>query len=84
MTTEYTDYPFNADGINFISRIANNSPFAGRLKFVPAEAFIEMNIQAVRELIGNASLMTTAEILAELERVNEGATHSWILLGANE
>ena len=42
-----------------------------------------MNIQAVQELLGRPSLMTQAEILAELERVNEGATHSWILLGAN-
>jgi hypothetical protein len=80
----YTDYPFTADGVNFVSRISNNSPFVGRLKFVPAEEFIQMNIQAVTELIGRPSLMTKAEILSELERVNEGATHSWILLGANE
>ena len=80
--TTYTDYPFTADGINFVSRIADNSPFLGALKNMPAEQFIKLNIEAVRDLIGNASLMTTAEILAELARVNEGATHSWILLGA--
>ena len=80
----YTDYHFTADGINFVSRIADHSPFLGALKNIPAEQFIEMNIQAVQELLGRPSLMTQAEILAELERVNEGATHSWILLGANE
>ena len=81
--TTYTDYPFTADGVNFVSRIADHSPFVGTLKNIPSEVFIQMNIEAVRGLIGNASLLTTAEILAELERVNEGATHSWILLGAN-
>jgi hypothetical protein len=81
--TNYTDYPFTANGINFISRISNTSPFVGMLKNVPAEEFTQMNIQAVTELIGDASLLTTAELLAELERVNEGSTHSWILLGAN-
>ena len=81
--TTYTDYPFTADGINFVSRIADHSPFVGSLKNIPNELFIQMNIEAVKDLIGKPSLMTTAEILAELARVNEGATHSWILLGAN-
>lgn len=77
----YTDYPFTADGVRFISRIADHSPFLGAIKNIPADEFAQMNIGAVRDLIGNASLLTTAEILAELARVNEGATHSWILLG---
>ena len=80
----YTDYPFTADGVNFVSRIADHSPFVKQISTLPAELFIEMNIDAVKELLGRPSLMTQAEILAELERVNEGATHSWILLGANE
>jgi len=80
----YTDYPFTADGVNFVSRIADHSPFLGAIKRLPAEEFIAINISAITELLGRPSLMTTAEILSELERVNEGATHSWILLGANE
>lgn len=79
----YTDYPFTADGVNFVSRIANHSPFLGAIKNIPADDFAQMNIQAVRDLIGNASLMTQAEIISELYRVNDGATHSWILLGVN-
>lgn len=77
----YTDYPFTADGIRFISRIADHSPFVGTLKNIPADEFAQMNISAITELLGRPSLMTTAEILTELARVNEGATHSWILLG---
>ena len=84
MTTDtYTDYPFTADGVNFVSRIYDHSPFVGMLKNVPAPVFTEMNIQAIKDLIGNASLLTLAEIQDELNRVNEGATHSWILLGEN-
>ena len=84
MNTNYTDYQFTADGINFVSRIADHSPFLGTIKNLPAEDFIALNISAITDLLGRPSLMTKAEILAELERVNEGATHSWILLGANE
>jgi len=84
MTNEtYTDYPFTSNGVNFISRILDNSPFLGMIKKMPADVFTQMNIQAVTELIGDVSLLSTAELLAELERVNEGATHSFILLGAN-
>ena len=79
----YTDYPFTSNGLNFISRISDTSPFVGMLKNIPAKDFAQMNIEAVTDLIGDVSLLTTAELLAELERVNEGATHSWILLGAN-
>jgi len=82
-TQTYTDYPFTSNGVNFISRIADHSPFVGMLKNVPADAFTQMNIEAVEQMIGDVSLLTHAELLAELERVNEGSTHSWILLGAN-
>jgi len=79
----YTDYPFTADGVNFVSRIADHSPFLGPIRNLPAEDFIALNISAVTELLGRPSLMTKEEILEELERVNFGATHSWILLGDN-
>jgi hypothetical protein len=79
----YTDYPFTADGINFVSRIADHSPFLGVIRNLPAQEFIALNISAVTELLGRPSLMTQEEILEELERVNDGATHSWILLGDN-
>ena len=79
----YTDYPFTSNGVNFISRINNDSPFASRLASLPRQIVDEMNIDAVTQMIGDASLLTTAELLAELERVNEGGTHAFILLGAN-
>jgi hypothetical protein len=81
--TTYTDYPFTANGVNFISRINSDSPFAKTVSSLPEGVFASMNIQAITEIVGDASLLTTAELLAELERVNEGGTHAFILLGAN-
>lgn len=81
--TNYTDYPFTSNGVNFISRVMETSPFASQISKLPEGTFASMNIEAVVSMIGDASLLTTAELLAELERVNEGGTHAFILLGAN-
>ena len=79
-TTDYKDYPFTVNGVNFISRINANSPFAGTLAKMPTQVVTDLNIQAVTEIIGDASLLTRDELLAELERVNDGGTHAFILL----
>ena len=78
--TDYKDYPFVVNGVKFISRINANSPFAGSLAKLPTQVVTDLNIQAVTELVGDASLLTHDELLAELERVNDGGTHAFILL----
>ena len=80
MTTDYKDYPFVVNGVKFISRINANSPFAGTLAKMPTPLVTQMNIDAVTELIGDASLFTHDELLEELEKVNDGGTHAFILL----
>ena len=80
MNTDYKDYPFVVNGVKFISRINANSPFAGSLAKLPTQVVTDLNIQAVTELVGDASLLTHDELLAELERVNDGGTHAFILL----
>ena len=80
MNTNYKDYPFTANGVDFISRIDANSPFAGALAKLPTQVVKDMNIQAVSEMIGDVSLFTRDELLSELERVNDGGTHAFILL----
>lgn len=82
MTTTYTDYPFTAQGINFISRIHSNSPFLKTIEKLPAGEFEKMNSLAVSDLM-NLNSYTLEEIQAELDRVNEGGTHAFILLGEN-
>jgi hypothetical protein len=80
MTTDYKDYPFTVNGVKFISRINANSPFAGTLAKLPTQVVTQLNIDAVTEIIGDASLLTHDELLEELERVNDGGTHAFILL----
>ena len=80
MNTDYKDYPFVVNGVKFISRINANSPFAGTLAKMPTQVVTDLNIQAVTELVGDASKFTRDELLAELERVNDGGTHAFILL----
>ena len=78
--TDYKDYPFVVNGVKFISRINANSPFAGTLAKMPTQVVTDLNIQAVTELVGDASKFTRDELLEELERVNDGGTHAFILL----
>ena len=82
-TATYTDYPFTANGVNFISRVFAHSELSDRIASLPAGVFAQLNQEAIRDIIGDASLLTTAELLEELERVNEGGSHAFILLGAN-
>lgn len=81
-STTYTDFPFTAQGINFISRIHADSPFLNQIQALPAGVFEQMNIQAVSDLM-NLQTFTLDEIQAELDRVNEGGSHAFILLGEN-
>ena len=84
MTTQtYTDYPFSVDGVNFISRIHSDSPFLSSVQNLPAGVFEVLNIQAVQELMGSPKLLTIEEVEDELDRVNEGGSHAFILLGEN-
>jgi len=80
--TTYTDFPFTAKGINFISRIHSDSPFLSQIQTLPAGVFEQMNIEAVSDLM-NLQTFTLDEIKAELDRVNEGGTHAFIMLGEN-
>ena len=78
--TTYTDHPFTANGVNFVSRIYSDSPNVSKIASLPEGVFAQINVSAVTDLLGDASLFTREELLEELSRVNEGGTHSFILL----
>lgn len=78
----YRDYAFSAEGINFISRIDLDHPIASAIERMPVEEFLQINRLAISELL-NLKEYTKAEIEAELERVNEGGSYAFILLGEN-
>ena len=75
-TNEWDSYPFSVDGVNFVSKIRKGSDFAMRLLFVPNEVFVQMNINAIRDMIGDVSTVTRSEIISELARVNEGGKNA--------
>jgi hypothetical protein len=79
----YTDYPFTVKGVNFISRVYSHSELLSTIQSLPAGVFAQLNQDAVTEIIGDPSLLTTPELLQELSRVNAGGSHAFILLGEN-
>lgn len=79
-TPTYTDYPFTSNGVKFVSRVFADSPFAKTIANLPTIVFQDMNMQAITEIIGDASLLSREELLEELERVNAGGTHAFVML----
>ena len=82
-TSTYIDYPFTANGVNFISRVYSHSDMSARIASLPAGIFAQLNQDAVRDLLGDPSLLTHDELVEELERVNAGGSHAFIMLGDN-
>jgi hypothetical protein len=79
-TTNWASFPFEVDGVQFVSKVDTNGSFYPQLSRMPIQVVNLMNESAVRELIGKASLFSTAELQAELDRVNEGASQALICL----
>jgi hypothetical protein len=79
----YTDYPFTVKGVNFISRVYTHSEMAQTIANLPAGIFAQLNQDAVSELLGDPSLLSTPELLQELSHLNAGGSHAFILLGEN-
>lgn len=76
----WKSYPFTVDGVEFVSLINPESTMYEKVKLVPTKIFTQMNESAIRELIGNASLMSKSEIQDELDRVNEGYSSAYLAL----
>ena len=76
----WKSYPFTVDGVEFLSLIDPNGSMYSQIQRVPEKVFTMMNEQAIRELIGNASLMSKSEIQTELDRVNDGYSQAYLAL----
>jgi hypothetical protein len=77
-TNGWLEYPFNVNGINFVSKLSPNSDFLPRIKILPEGIFESMNRSAVLDLIGEG--LTRDEMIAKLNCVNKDATHAVIEL----
>jgi hypothetical protein len=79
-TTNWVSYPFSVSGVNFISQLDPTGDMYPRVMNVGVEVFIGMNQDAIGELVGNPNEMTTEDLQAKLDFVNEGATQAIIRL----
>lgn len=76
----WKSYPFSVDGVEFVSFIDPNGDMYKQIQKVPLPIFNQMNEHAIRELIGNVSNMSHAEINDELEVVNIGYSQAYLAL----
>ena len=77
-TTGWSEFPFEAGGIKFVSKLSPDSPFQKRVKALPAGMFEAMNASAIHELVGVD--ISKEEIIEKLLDVNEFASHAVIEL----
>ena len=79
-TDNWAQFPFSVNGVNFVSKLDTNGSFYPQISRMPT-AMVEMiNRDAITELVGDPTKMTTEELQAELDSVNLGATQAILAL----
>jgi hypothetical protein len=78
-TLQFTLYPFTHKGINFISRISQNSRHYDLISTM-GQAFIDMNKDAIDDLLTITDETTHEELVAMLAEINEGGTEMFLEL----
>ena len=81
-TIKFATFPFTHKGINFVSRVSENSRHIPQIMMM-GEAFIQMNQSAINDLMPGIENLSYAEIEKELAFLNEGGSEMFLELGAN-
>ena len=79
-TDNWASFPFSVNGVNFVSKLDTNGSFYPQISRMPAEMVEMINRDAITELVGDPTKMTTEELQAELDAVNLGATQAILAL----
>jgi hypothetical protein len=79
-TTNWVSYPFEVNGVNFVSKLDPKGSFYPQIEKMHPAMFSLMNEQAITEIIGNPALLSHDELVSELDRVNAGASQALICL----
>jgi hypothetical protein len=77
-TTGWNAFPFEVEGVNFVSKISPSSPFLSKIKTLPAGVFESMNRDAVLDLVGKN--LSREYMVSKIYHVNAGASHAVIEL----
>lgn len=78
-TLQFTLYPFTHKGINFVSRISQDSRHAAQIAML-GEVFIDMNKGAIDELLTITDETTHEQLVTMLDRINDGGTEMFLEL----
>ena len=73
-TTGWNEFPFSAKGINFMSKVSNDSPLISRIINLPEGMFEKINESAVSDLIEDTSSLES--IATRLMVLNLSASHA--------
>ena len=79
-TDNWAQFPFSVNGVNFVSKLDTNGSFYPQISRMPAAMVDMINRDAITELVGDPTKMTTEELQAELDAVNLGATQAILAL----
>ena len=79
-TDNWAQFPFSVNGVNFVSKLDTNGSFYPQISRMPAELVEMINRDAISELVGDPTKMTTEELQSELDAVNLGATQAILAL----
>ena len=78
-TLQFTLYPFTHKGINFVSRISQESSSADFIASL-GEKFIDMNKDAIDDLLTITDETTHEDLVSMLAHINEGGTEMFLEL----
>jgi hypothetical protein len=78
-TLQFTLYPFTHKGINFVSRISQDCRYAGMISTM-GEAFIQMNKDAIDELINLDTIYSMKDLDLAIQEINAGGTQMFLEL----
>ena len=79
-TDNWAQFPFSVNGVNFVSKLDTNGSFYPQISRMPIEMVDMINRDAIAQLVGDPTLLTTAELQAELDTLNDGATQAILAL----
>ena len=79
-TDNWAQFPFSVNGVNFVSKIDTNGSFYPQISRMPNVMVEIMNQDAIKQLVGDPTLLTTAELQAELDTINAGASQALLCL----
>ena len=78
--TRFALFPFTHKGFNFVSKVEIESSTYPQIVNLPEGKFIEINKGMINDLLTITETTTSDEIIAQLEKINEGGTYAFLEL----